>query len=129
MENAVKERIKEVLHYKKITLSGFAGDNNALQKKLSRQINLGGGLTFETISAILERYPDISAEWLLRGNGEMHKASAPADTNQISEVEAKRIKEGEGYLKLIKTQNEQIKLQQEQINTLIELLDNKNYEN
>lgn len=122
MENAVKERIKEVLHYKKITLSGFAGDNNALQKKLSRQINLGGGLTFETISAILERYPDISAEWLLRGNGEMHKASAHADTNQISEV-------GESYLKLIKTQNEQIKLQQEQINTLIGLLDNKNYEN
>ena len=122
MENAVKERIKEVLHYKKITLSGFAGDNNALQKKLSRQINLGGGLTFETISAILERYPDISAEWLLRGNGEMHKASALADTNQISEI-------GESYLKLIKTQNEQIKLQQEQINTLIELLDNKNYEN
>lgn len=122
MENAVKERIKEVLHYKKITLSGFAGDNNALQKKLSRQINLGGGLTFETISAILERYPDISAEWLLRGNGEMHKASAPADTNQISEV-------GESYLKLIKTQNEQIKLQQEQINTLIDLLGSKNYEN
>ena len=122
MENAVKERIKEVLHYKKITLSGFAGDNNALQKKLSRQINLGGGLTFETISAILERYPNISAEWLLRGNGEMHKASAPADTNQISEV-------GESYLKLIKTQNEQIKLQQEQINTLIDLLGSKSYEN
>lgn len=59
----------------------------------------------------------------------MLKASAAADTNQISEVEAKRIKEGEGYLKLIKTQNEQIKLQQEQINTLIDLLGSKNYEN
>lgn len=113
MENAVKERIKEVLHCKNTTLSGFAGDNNSLQKKLSRQINLGSGLTFETISAILDRYPDVSAEWLLRGKGEMLVAS----TSTCIKVEQSEIsKEKEGYLKVIK-------LQKEQINTLIELLD------
>lgn len=71
MESAVKQRIREVLHEKNISLSGFAGSDGALQKKLSRQINLGGALTYETISAILTRYPDVSAEWLMRGSGSM----------------------------------------------------------
>lgn len=72
MEDAVKQRIRDVLHDKNITLSGFAGSDGSLQKKLSRQINLGGALTFETISAILTRYRDVSAEWLMRGNGTMY---------------------------------------------------------
>lgn len=121
MENAVKERIKKVFRYKDTTLSGFAGNNSSLQKKLSRQINLGGGLTFETISSILDRYPDISAEWLLRGKGDMLSVLS-SDIQKVAEAEPAKAGEKEDYLKVIK-------LQQEQIATLIKLLDNKNYEN
>lgn len=129
MENIVRQRIKDILKFKNISMTSFSRGDSALQLRLSRQLNRNSSISLDTISIILDRFPDVSAEWLLRGKGEMLKASAVADTNQISEVEAKRIKEGEGYLKLIKTQNEQIRLQQEQINTLIGLLDNKNYEN
>lgn len=129
MENIVRQRIKDILKFKNISMTSFSRGDSALQLRLSRQLNRNSSISLDTISIILDRFPDVSAEWLLRGKGEMLKASAAADTNQISEVEAKRIKEGEGYLKLIKTQNEQIRLQQEQINTLIGLLDNKNYEN
>lgn len=48
-----------------------------MQVRLSRQINNGATITFETVSNILDTFPDVSAEWLLRGKGEMLIASSP----------------------------------------------------
>lgn len=56
-----------------------------MQVRLSRQINNGATITFETVSNILDTFPDVSAEWLLRGKGEMLIASSP---NEKKEEEA-----------------------------------------
>lgn len=130
MESAILQRVKQICFEKfNSNTSAFAKEIGIQQVTFNNYMSGKRKLSLEAVEVILYTFSEISAEWLLRGKGEMLKASAAADTNQISEVEAKRIKEGEGYLKLIKTQNEQIRLQQEQINTLIGLLDNKNYEN
>lgn len=37
------------------------------------------GLSYDAIDAILSRFPDVSAEWLLRGEGKMYKSEMAED--------------------------------------------------
>lgn len=124
MENIVRQRIKDILKFKNISMTSFSRGDSALQLRLSRQLNRNSSISLDTISIILDRFPDVSAEWLLRGKGEMLIAStAPDGVQKIkADTTSKMIEEENGYLKVVK-------LQQEQIATLIKLLDNKNYEN
>lgn len=71
MENAVRQRIKEILKNKNQTVNSFSGGDSALQLRLSRQLNKNVSISLDTILIILDRFPDLSAEWLLRGKGEM----------------------------------------------------------
>lgn len=74
MEDSVRQRIMSIFSIKSTNPTKFSKENKAMQKRLSRQLNGGASVTFETISSILSSFPDISAEWLLRGEGEMYKA-------------------------------------------------------
>lgn len=73
MEDSVRKRIMSIFSIKSTNPTKFSKENKAMQKRLSRQLNGGASVTFETISSILSSFPDISAEWLLRGEGEMYK--------------------------------------------------------
>ena len=64
-------RIKEVIAYYKLTDRAFAIKCGIKQNTLSRQLNGVSEISVPTINAILDNYDDISAEWLLRGKGEM----------------------------------------------------------
>ena len=66
----IRERFKLVLSHYGISLSSIAVDS-AMQTRLSRQVNAGAAITYNTIYRLLEVFPDVSAEWLLRGKGEM----------------------------------------------------------
>lgn len=84
-EIEVKNRIKEVLNQKNTTVNAISTDGT-IQVRLSRQINGETALSYSTISYILECFPDLSAEWLLRGTGEMFVAE---------ETEAEVVHDGE----------------------------------
>lgn len=64
-------RIKEIIAYYKLTDRAFAIKCGIKQNTLSRQLNGVSEISVSTINAILDNYDDISAEWLLRGKGEM----------------------------------------------------------
>lgn len=85
MEDSIRQRINEILLYYDITINKFSDGNSALQNRLSRQLSRGSSITCDTICLILSRFPDVSAEWLLRGKGEMLIASSP---NEKKEEEA-----------------------------------------
>lgn len=68
--NDIREKLKSVLSKHNVTLSSIAVDS-AMQTRLSRQVNMGASITYDTIYRFLEVFPDVSAEWLLRGKGEM----------------------------------------------------------
>lgn len=68
--NNIRERIKTLLSHYGVTLSSIATDS-AMQTRLSRQVNSGAAITYDTLFRFLEVFPDLSAEWLLRNNGEM----------------------------------------------------------
>ena len=69
----LKERIKHLLVYKKMTLSDLAKDE-VLYKRLRRQINDEAMVPYSTIYMLLHMFPDISADWLVMGEGSMNKA-------------------------------------------------------
>ena len=66
----IRKQLKDILLHYSSTLNSIAIDN-AMQTRLSRQVNGGAAITYDTILRFLDVFPDVSAEWLLRGKGEM----------------------------------------------------------
>lgn len=71
----VRTRINTVLKEKKITENSVAAGDSAVQSRLNSQLSHGKKITLDTILRILDACPDVSADWLLRGTGEIYKAS------------------------------------------------------
>lgn len=71
MKEAVLQRVIEVMRYKSTSEREFANLIGANQKTINQQIKQERSLSFDTILSIISSFEDISAEWLLRGTGEM----------------------------------------------------------
>lgn len=71
MEEDVKLRIREVLREFSASVTQIANQFNVNQKTLNNQINDTTTLSVSTILLILEAFPEVSAEWILRGKGKM----------------------------------------------------------
>ena len=71
MKRSVIERFKEIVYTKASSLTAFSVEIGISQSTLSSQFNSKLGIQVPVLIATLKRYSDISAEWLLRGKGEM----------------------------------------------------------
>lgn len=98
----MNDRIKTLITYLGLSTRAFAISCGIRQNTLSNQLNGVRELSLSTVIAILSAYPDVSSEWLMRGEGKMTK-----------EVETS--KEAERIVKLSNV-----------IETLQEVIDNKN---
>lgn len=67
----VLERIKEYLDYKGISVSAFERSVGMSNSSFSKSLKSGGAIGTDKLENILTKYSDLSAEWLLRGKGEM----------------------------------------------------------
>lgn len=70
----LRQRMKDVIYHFHTNASQISNKDINLQNKLSRQLNKNSSITLEVIMLFLEYFPDLSAEWLLRGEGEMSKS-------------------------------------------------------
>ena len=70
----ISDRIKYVLSEKQMSVAELAGSETQ-RIKFSRQLNGHNGLTLPVVVKVLDRFPDVSAEWLIRGEGEMDKSN------------------------------------------------------
>ncbi len=68
-------RIKSLLDYLQINENAFSNIIGISQRTLNYYINGKRKPSFELIEKILNAYPDLSAEWLLRGEGDMYRTS------------------------------------------------------
>lgn len=68
------ERIREIINIKSrgISEAAFAEKIGMKQQTLNNYIRGVNKLSVAFISIILETFPDISAEWLMRGEGDMY---------------------------------------------------------
>lgn len=96
MENVVKQRLREILEKYGSNPTQLAKMYNLNQKTVHNQINSTTQLSASIILLILETYPDISAEWLMRGRGEMilsDDAEISTSSDNISEDDIRLLRE------------------------------------
>ena len=80
----LKDRIRHLLHILKCTISSLA-ENETERVRISRQINGDANVTIDTIRLILFSFPSVSADWLILGEGTIHKSTtAPTVYNNNS---------------------------------------------
>ena len=96
--NFVKERVNELLISQSLSVRKLSEQIGVPQKTLNNQVSVSNpaSLTLETILLILERFPNVSTEWLLRGNGSMFldekESSSNGDTTPAKKTSDYRIK-------------------------------------
>lgn len=71
MENAISQRIKQVLKIKKITNRALAKSLNMQETTLNSKLNGQSRIDINTFCVISDVLGDISPEWLLTGRGDM----------------------------------------------------------
>ena len=76
MENLITQRVREFLSYNSISINSLAKQINVAQATLNPQLRGDRTLAANIVVKILEAFPDISAVWLLRGEGEMYKSNS-----------------------------------------------------
>lgn len=73
MENLIVQRVREFLAINSISVNSLAKRINVAQATLNPQLRGDRTLAANIVIKILETFPEISAEWLLRGEGEMYR--------------------------------------------------------
>lgn len=77
-------RIKNLIAFTGLSVRAFAIKIGMSQTTLDKQLKGLRGVSLETITAILYSFPDVSSEWLLRGNGEMIISDEPKDQDRVN---------------------------------------------
>lgn len=73
MKTSVLQRIMAILEIKKLSILGLSKMIGMQQQTLNRQLSGESAMSANTILCIISKFPDISAEWLLRGEGAMER--------------------------------------------------------
>ena len=76
MDDIVLQRITAIMAKKNISVLSLAKVLNMHDTTLNRQLKGQSAMSGSTILAIILHFDDISAEWLLRGEGEMFRENS-----------------------------------------------------
>jgi transcriptional regulator with XRE-family HTH domain len=79
------ERIRAIAKEKSKSMASFSAAIGIPQPTLNNQMLGQRKISLETIYAILDTFPDVSAEWLLRGEGEMGKGEVSLEQSPLLE--------------------------------------------
>ena len=85
----MNKRLKQFLKFKDIAVSDVERKLNLGNGTLSRPLRAGGTIGSDKVEKILQLYPDLSAEWLLRGDGTMLKSLST--TEEINGIPASEL--------------------------------------
>lgn len=122
-EEGVRQRLKELQKEKGFTENGLAGGDTSRQKRLNRQLSHGAVITLDTLLHILDSFPEVSADWLLRGSGDMYH-SGITGANKVTGDNATVIGQQAGTLSESFV-NGLLAEKDKQIHTLLSLLSQK----
>ena len=110
MEDSVTQRVREFLESIHLTVNGLSRVINIGQPTLSKQMKEGGcGVSLTTIVLLLEAYPDLSAEWLLRGEGGMKKGDEWKVTQFIPVQNNELVDALKDHIASLKAENEHLR--------------------
>lgn len=104
------DRIKQIIEYLDIPVSRFCNEVGVANGFFDKVKSVGS----DKILKILKRYPEISAEWLITGEGMMLK-NIPEETPPVTNV---TLIDNDFYINIINDQSKLIKLLEEKIDEL-----------
>lgn len=94
MKNEIFERLNLILTTNNYSQNRLSKESDLGQTAINRQLKGQAQLSANLISVISSKFPTVSMEWLIRGNGEMLLNDAPA-TSSPQPVADDLPKEGE----------------------------------
>lgn len=89
MEKAIYQRVKLVLENKSISVNALSKRINVAQATLNPQLRGDRTLAANIVAKILDAFPDVSAEWLMRGVGTMYSNQDADDSSYMVAEEPK----------------------------------------
>lgn len=87
MENTLRQRITSILELNKVTVNYLSKKTGVSQVTLNKQINGVTTISAKTLLILLDYFKDISAEWLLRGEGDMTRSKEAQDFKNSEEYQ------------------------------------------
>lgn len=105
-------RVKYLINEKARSVREFAEKIGVKQVTLNQQISGDRKLSLDIVFSILNSFPDISAEWLLRGKGNMYNTE-----NSIPDIKTGDMQSV--YETVVRDKDEQIEKMKAEINQLI----------
>ena len=96
MENSVIQRIRCIIKSERISISSLSKMIDVPQPTLHRQVSGESSMTLDVFVSIMNCFPKVSLDWVLRGKGEMLNNSI---SNSIEKEFVIRV-DNEGYLKI-----------------------------
>lgn len=105
-------RVKYLINEKARSVREFAEKIGVKQVTLNQQISGDRKLSLDIVFSILNSFPDISAEWLLRGKGNMYNTENSMPDIKTSDMQ-------NIYETVVRDKDEQIEKMKAEINQLI----------
>lgn len=87
MKATIYQRVKCILEDKSISVNALSKQINVAQATLNPQLRGDRTLAANIVEKILEAFPDVSAEWLMRGVGTMYlKEDIELSSSMVAET-------------------------------------------
>jgi len=80
----VRNRINLLLKEKGLTQNSVAAGDTSAQKRLNSQLSHGSNITLDSLLRVLHACPDVSADWLLFGSGEMLRGTTIKGAEKVT---------------------------------------------
>lgn len=81
---ALSERLQKILDYSQLSVRGLAIKCGLKQQTLDKHIKGIAEPSANTLMALATEFPEISTDWLLKGEGEMLKIPQSIDIDRIA---------------------------------------------
>lgn len=117
----IVQRILELVNEKAKSTRDFALLIGIPERTISTYLKIGRTPSLESIDAILRTFPEVSAEWLLRGEGSMIRSDFDSGKalQESDDIEPKFSHASAMYESLLKDRDEQIEELKAENNRLI----------
>ena len=118
MKESVLERINHLINDCGESKNALANKCDMAPQTFGRYVNGDNKITVSLVSSLLEVFPDLSAEWLLRGEGAMYKTTELPPVDVSSE---ESINHSAEIARLVREKNEMADIIEEQKEEIIRL--------
>lgn len=101
MKNSVLQRINDIISNYNISKNAFSNKIGMEQTTVNNQLLGKRGISIDLVLSTLNSFPEVSAEWLLRGTGNMLiNEKQPQQKASLQKFEAEVEIDEEGCLKI-----------------------------